>query len=124
MVSRIKTGSGDLACDEAAGRVVWRIGHITEPWAWAAWQWVTDDRFTGRWDAPTGYGAPCTSATPAGHRLKRKEANYWTINGSDTVNGSETAGVSNGASTGYCQSTASLTASFAFSPACLTFAET
>ena len=50
---------------------------------------MTDDRFTGRWDAPTGYGAPCTSATPAGHRLKRKEANYWTINGSDTVNGSK-----------------------------------
>jgi len=29
VVSRIKTGSSDLACDDAASRVVWRIGHIT-----------------------------------------------------------------------------------------------
>ena len=54
MVSLIATGSGDLACDDAAGRVVWRVGYTPEPWAWTPWQYATDGRFTGRWDDPDG----------------------------------------------------------------------
>ena len=54
MVSLIATGSGDLACDDAAGRVVWRVGYTPDPWAWTPWQYATDGRFTGRWDDPDG----------------------------------------------------------------------
>jgi hypothetical protein len=54
VVSIIATANGDLACDDAAGRVVWRVGYVPEPWAWTPWQYATDGRFTGRWDDPDG----------------------------------------------------------------------
>lgn len=54
MISLIATASGALACDDAAGHVVWRVGYVPEPWAWTPWQYATDGRFTGRWDDPDG----------------------------------------------------------------------
>ena len=63
MVSFIATGSGDLACDDAAGRVVYRVGYIPEPWAWTPWQYATDGRFTGRWDDPDVARTLCVGDT-------------------------------------------------------------
>src|SRR5664279_1996153 len=74
MVSIIATASGDLACDAAAGRVVWRVGYVPEPWAWTPWQYATDGRFTGRWDDPDGVwrtlyvGGHPTGLLPGGPR--------------------------------------------------------
>jgi len=63
MVSLIATGSGDLACDDATGRVVWRVGYTPEPWAWTPWQYATDGRFTGRWDDPDVARTLCVGDT-------------------------------------------------------------
>jgi hypothetical protein len=69
-----QTGSGDLAWadefseflgtipDDAAGRVVWRIGYIPEPVGVDGT--AVGDRFHRPLGRPDGYGAPCTSATP------------------------------------------------------------
>ncbi len=48
------TGSGPLACSDADGRVVHRVGYAPNPWAWTPWQYATDGRFGGRWDDPDG----------------------------------------------------------------------
>lgn len=53
-VRLIATESGDLACEEAAGRPVWRVGYAPEPWAWTPWQYAEAGRFSGRWDDPDG----------------------------------------------------------------------
>jgi len=48
------TIDGDLACSDAAGRVVHRVGYDPEPWAWTPWQFAEGGRFSGRWDDPDG----------------------------------------------------------------------
>lgn len=50
----VPTGSGDLCCEDAAGRRVWRVGYAPDPWSFTPWQYAVDGRFTGRWDDPVG----------------------------------------------------------------------
>ena len=66
MVSLIATTSGDLACDDADGRVVWRVDYVPEPWAWTPWQYATGGRFTGRWDDPDGMAHAVGRGQPTG----------------------------------------------------------
>ena len=49
-----RTDSGPLACQDAAGQLVHRVGYASDPWAWTPWQYAHDGRFAGRWDDPDG----------------------------------------------------------------------
>lgn len=52
--SMVGTDSGNLRCENALNRRVWRVGYAPQPWAWTPWQYAEHGRFDGRWDDPDG----------------------------------------------------------------------
>jgi hypothetical protein len=45
---------GSVACADAGGGLVHRVGYPPEPWAWTPWEFADQGVFTGRWDDPDG----------------------------------------------------------------------
>lgn len=69
--SIISTDSGNLHCEDALDRQVWRVGYAPQPWDWTPWQYAEQGRFDGRWDDPDGvWRTVYVGASPLGCYLE------------------------------------------------------
>lgn len=50
----VTTAAGPVACADAGGRLVYRVGYPPQPWAWTPWEFADQGAFNGRWDDPDG----------------------------------------------------------------------
>ena len=50
----VHTADGPVACADAGGLLVHRVGYPPQPWAWTPWEFAAQGAFSGRWDDPDG----------------------------------------------------------------------